>query len=105
MKRLYVRPAFRGNGIGHVLASAVVERVSAAGYRSMRLESTTFMKGAPELYRLLGFRAREPYYAIPEIFRPSPSSWNGSCRKVRPDGLRSGSLERAARPKLPAGGG
>jgi GNAT superfamily N-acetyltransferase len=70
LKRMFVRPAFRGQGIGRAIAAALVERASAAGYRTMRLETTTFMQGAAELYASLGFRRCAPYYAIPEAFRP-----------------------------------
>jgi GNAT superfamily N-acetyltransferase len=70
LKRMFVRPAFRGQGIGRALAAALLARAEGAGYRVVRLETTTFMQGAPELFRSLGFRPCEPYYAVPEMFRP-----------------------------------
>lgn len=69
MKRLYVRLGFRGKRVGRDLAVTLVDRAKAAGYRRMRLETTTFMGGAQKLYRSLGFRTCEPYYAIPEMFK------------------------------------
>ena len=70
MKRVYVRPEFRGHGIGRQLAQALIARATGAGYASMRLETVTFMDAAISLYESLGFRRRDPYYEIPESFLP-----------------------------------
>lgn len=68
LKRLYVRPAFRGTGLGRTMVSSIVEKATLAGYSRMCLETTHFMKGAISLYDEAGFRPCEPYYEIPEIF-------------------------------------
>lgn len=66
MKRLYVRPAFRGHRLGRNLVEELIALARAQGYRSMRLDTVPRLMGkAVELYQELGFRAAAPYYPTP----------------------------------------
>ena len=62
LKRLYVRPAARGMGIGRALATSAVERASALGYREVMLDTLPSMTSAIAIYRSLGFAPVAPYW-------------------------------------------
>ena len=70
MKRMYVRPEFRRMQIGRQLTESLIVAAKDAGYSIMRLETVTFMNKAIAMYSSFGFKTCQPYYLIPEIFRP-----------------------------------
>jgi putative acetyltransferase len=66
MKRLYLRPQFRGKGLGRAVAERTIAEARQIGYERMRLDTVEpVMKDAVEMYRKLGFKEIAPY-------RPNP---------------------------------
>lgn len=61
MKRMHVTPAFRGRGLGRVLAMAIIAEAKAVGYRRMLLDTMPFMTAAHRLYESLGFKPIPAY--------------------------------------------
>jgi GNAT superfamily N-acetyltransferase len=69
-RRLWIRPAFRGQGLGGALVLALLDEARLAGFRAFRLETLPGkMSAATALYRQLGFREIAPY-----VRRPVPGA-------------------------------
>lgn len=76
MRRLYVRPGFRGQGVGHLLADAVLGAAREIGYERMRLDTVASMEDAVSLYHTLGFRdvpgtSEQPHQILEKVLRSS----------------------------------
>jgi putative acetyltransferase len=66
MKRLYLRPQFRGKGLGRILADRIISEARQIGFQRMRLDTVEpVMKDAVAMYRKIGFREIAPYCANP----------------------------------------
>jgi putative acetyltransferase len=94
MKRLYVRPEYRGCGLGRVLVDAILKCGAAIGYRVMRLDTVPSEMGAAvEMYRKLGFVEIPPYRKNPiagakymEIDLKLWKALNGECSETSRNG-------------------
>ncbi|MHC4316397.1 MAG: GNAT family N-acetyltransferase [Planctomycetota bacterium] len=65
MKRLYVRPKFRGLKIGRNLANTVISQARRIDYKHMRIHTISALEQANGLYRQLGFNEIDPYECTP----------------------------------------
>jgi len=89
LKRLYVRPAHRGAGLGKRLVRTVLEEARGIGYRCVRLDTTPEMTGAIRLYESLGFTPIAPYRPNPvagALYMEIGVATEAQSQPVRPGG-------------------
>lgn len=65
MKRLYVRPKFRGEHIGNAFVQRIIGEAGESGYRHMLLDTLAFLRSAIQLYQSWGFYETESYNESP----------------------------------------
>jgi len=65
MKRLFVRPQFRGLRLGQILAQRIIDDAKAIGYQAMVLDTLRSLESAVTMYRRMGFEEVAPYYDNP----------------------------------------
>lgn len=70
LKRFYVRPAFRGLGIGKALTQRLLDEACRSGYRRMVLDSHYTMDKAHDIYETFGFKRVSAPTDFPEKFKP-----------------------------------
>ena len=72
IKRMYIKPKYRGNGYGKELLEQLLKKVKEFGFSSVRLDTGEFMTAAHRVYRLAGFQEREQYIEseVPTFFLP-----------------------------------
>lgn len=72
IKRMYVKPEYRRQGIGRALLQTIIDEATKLGYTKIRLDTGSFAKEAQKLYRSFGFQEIPPYSEsdIPELLHP-----------------------------------
>ena len=80
MKRLYVRPQFRGYGLGRKLAARIIDEAVTLNYTAMLLDTLDRLKAAMVMYESMGFVRTEAYYRNP---LPGVVYWKLDLRSIR----------------------
>ena len=98
MKRLFIRPAYRGQGLGLMLAQRIIHAAITVGYTVMRLDTLDTLERTMQIYETLGFQRCASYYANPllgvmywerALSKPAPALLAVSeQRRDRPDGVQ-----------------
>ena len=65
MKRLYIKPEYRGQKMGKILVEKLIDEAKKIGYKKMRLDTVPAMQAAQKLYRTIGFYQIKPYRLNP----------------------------------------
>lgn len=90
VKRLYLRPQFRGRGLARRLLEAVIERARSFGYESLYADTLPVMTDALSLYERIGFERVAAYSS-----HPTPGAIYLKLQLVRPSGSLPGSSSKA----------
>jgi len=105
MKRLYVRPGWRKQGVGRVLAEAIVTAASEIGYERMRLDTLEILAPAIALYQSMGFRKIPAYYDNPNdgvvFMELDLAKLAAGQPRTLPRALHSREVMRGSRPLIP----
>jgi ribosomal protein S18 acetylase RimI-like enzyme len=64
LKRMYIRPEYRGRGFGRAMLDKLTEKAKEFGYTSLRLDTADYMAAARRLYESEGFRVTSPYPGV-----------------------------------------
>jgi len=70
LKRLFVRPDARGEGVGLALVERVIRDARQIGYKRIILDSHKLMHAAHHVYRTVGFKDVAPWENFPEALKP-----------------------------------
>lgn len=93
VKRLYVRPGFRGQQLGEKLVTTLMARARQLGYARLILDAVPQTAVAQHLYRAMGFEEIGPYYP-----NPVPGTKFFALSLAAPKGAEPAAAELAAQP-------
>jgi GNAT superfamily N-acetyltransferase len=84
MKRLFVRPAFRGMGLARRMIDVLMGLSCKRGYAHLRFETGALQTESESLYRSMGFQCIPPYYACSDLLRESGRFFEAKPCKTGP---------------------
>lgn len=82
MRRLFVRPAFRGLGLGRCMTQRLAQVAAARGYTTVRLETGPLQPAAHRIYQEMGFARIAPYYEVSGWFKDRMLFFEGKTHDI-----------------------